>query len=143
MAINSQGSTIGHDAGHSPGEYVLIENVKSITGPQGTAALIDVSNLSSTAKEYMPGLGDAGQVQIVCQFTAGPQQMDLFRMFQTNADPEAFQIRIPTTSAKTAFHTFNFTGIVIKWDTAEAVDAAVVLNITLQSSRAVTYVAPA
>ena len=141
-AINSQGSTIGHDAGNSPHTYALLENVKSITGPQGTAALVDVSNLSSVAKEYIPGLPDSGQVQIVCQFVAGVVQLDMLRMFNANADAEAFEIKIPVTSARLTFYTFNFHAIVLKWDMAEAVDAAVVLNITLQTTGGVTYVAP-
>lgn len=140
MAINSQGSQILHDAGGgSPTSYNAVEQVKSITGPQGTANLIDVSHLGSTAKEYLPGLADSGQVQLVCQFIGGSEQMDLRRMFDNTADAEHFMIKIPTSSLKTNFHTFAFDAVVIKWDLAESVDAAVVLNVTLQVSGAVNY----
>lgn len=132
MAINSQGSKILHAGAGSPGDYVAIESVKSITGPQGTANLIDVSHLQSTSKEYLAGLSDSGQIQLSCLFTGEAEQMDLRRMFITTADAEQFKIMIPTTSAKTAFHQFSFNAVVLKWDLTESVDAAVVLNITLQ-----------
>jgi hypothetical protein len=143
MAINSQGSSILHDNGNSPGGYVALEEVTTINGPDGSASLIDVSHLGSTRKEYLQGLADDGQIQIECNFIAGAQQMDMKRMFNENADPEAFQIQIPTDSTKTAFHKFFFNGIVMKWATSEGVDAKVKLDITLQTTGGVTYVAPA
>jgi len=139
MAINSQGSQILHDSGGSPHAFAAIEQVKSITGPQGKANLIDVSHLGSTSKEYLAGLGDSGQIQLSCLFTGGTEQMDLRRMFTTTADAEAFLIKIPTTSAKTQFHQFGFNAVVLSWDLTESVDAAVVLNVTLQVTGAVSY----
>lgn len=140
-AINSQGSKIYHDTGNSPGAYQEIENVKTITGPSGTAALIDVSNLSSTRKEYLPGLADNGQLQLECQFIGGAasQQIDLLRMFNTNANPEFFMVKVPKDTTLTSFHLFTFQAIVTKWETSEAVDSAVKLNITLQTTGGVTY----
>jgi hypothetical protein len=142
MAINSQGSSILHDNGNSPGAYTAIEEVSSINGPQGTASLIDVSHLGSSRKEYLQGLADDGQIQITANFIAGAQQMDLKRMFNENADPEAFLIQIPTDSTKTAYHKFYFSALVMKWSITDGVDAKVVLDMTLQTSGGVTYVAP-
>jgi hypothetical protein len=139
MALNSQGSSILHDSGNSPHAYAAIEAVKSITGPQGTANLIDVSNLASTAKEYLAGLSDSGQITLACLFTGGNEQMDLRRMFINTADAEAFMIKIPTSSAKTTFHTFGFNAVVLKWDLTESVDAAVLLNVTLQVTGVPNY----
>lgn len=145
MAINSQGSRILHaDISASPVPsplvYVAIEEVTSINGPDGSANLIDASHLGSTGKEYLSGLADNGTVQVAANFTAGTKQMDMFDLFNGSADPQPFRIQIPTTSARTAFHTFDFEGIVTRWSIADAVDSKVTLNMTIQTSGGVEYV---
>jgi Lambda phage tail tube protein, TTP len=137
--LNSQGSKILHSQEISPPAYVAIEQVTSIGGPDGSASLIDVSHLLSTGKEYLQGLGDAGQIQIECNYAGGAQQLDLFRMFNNSADPEAFKIMLPTSSAKTQFYVFEFLAICMKWSLSAAVDAKQKLTITLQVSGQVNY----
>lgn len=140
MAINSQGSKISHaSAASSPSNFQQIEEVTDITGPDGTAPLIDVSHLQSTRKEYLPGLADNGSITLSCNFTGGTQQMDMYRMFNTTADPEEFKLEIPATAAKTTFHTFTFLGIVTKWSVSAKVDSKATLSITLQTTGGVTY----
>lgn len=140
MALNSQGSKIYHSAELSPSAWQALEEVTSIGGPDGSAALIDVSHLGSTRKEYLPGLADSGQIALECNYTAGTEQQDMLRMFNETADAEAFRIQIPTTSAKTLFYTFDFLAIVMKWGLADAVDAKVKLTVTLQTTGGVTYI---
>ena len=73
MAINSQNTrfiwssgtvalTTDNDATGSVGE------VKNISGPNGNAAVIDITNLDSTAKQKMMGLPDEGQVSVELNF---------------------------------------------------------------------------
>jgi hypothetical protein len=143
MALNAQGSKILHSSGgvgDSPSSYVAIEQVISISGPDGSASLIDVSHLGSTRKEYLPGLADNGQIQLSCNFTAGTKQMEMFDNFNANADPEPFEIQIPTSSGASTYHRFRFSAIVTKWSLAEAVDQKVTLNITLQTTGGVAYI---
>ena len=140
MAINSQGSKILHaSAAASPSVYVELEEVTSIGGPDGTLNLIDVSHLGSTRKEYLPGLADNGTITLACNFTAGTKQMAMFALFNGSADPNEFRIKIPTDATKTLFHTFDFNAIVTRWSLADAVDAKVTLNITLQTTGGVVY----
>lgn len=143
MAINSQGSKISHSNGGSPTVYNYLEQVTKISGPDGSAALIDVSHLLSTRKEYLPGLADNGQIQLECNFTGGTEQLALFDMFNTTADPQQFRIEIPKDSTKTLFHQFDFNALVLKWGLADAVDSKVVLNVTLQTTGGVVYTPPA
>lgn len=142
MAINAQGSKISRGNGASPEVFTNIEECTAINGPDGTAALIDVSHLQSTRKEFLPGLADSGQIQLECNFVGGTQQMGLFTMFNTNADAQNFRIEIPTDSTRTAFHKFDFAAIVMKWGLSESVDAKVKLAVTLQTSGGMTYTAP-
>lgn len=145
MAINSQGSRILHaDVSASPDPsplvYVALEEVTSIGGPDGTLNLIDTSHLGSTAKEYLPGLADNGTITLALNFTAGTKQMVMKDLFDGSADANPFRIQIPTTSARTAYHTFDFDAIVTRWSLADAVDSKVTLNITLQTTGGVDYV---
>ena len=58
--LKSQGCEIykGDDA--SPQVYTVIGQIISISGPDGSTGEIDVTNLSSTAKEFIPSLPDFG-----------------------------------------------------------------------------------
>lgn len=139
MAINSQGSRILHVGLGSPGDYQALEQVTSIGGPNGTLSLIDVSHLGSTRKEYLPGLADNGQISLTCNFTAGEKQMQMFDLFNSSADPTAFRIEIPSTSARTNYHRFSFLAIVMKWALTDGVDKKVDLSIDIQTTGGLTY----
>ena len=139
-ALNSQGSKIYHSASLSPSAFSKIENVTNIQGPDGTAPLIDVSTLESTRKEYLSGLGDSGQMQIDCNFTAGTQQLDIKRMFDNTADAESFALQIPTDSTKSLFHTFQFLAVCTKWGLKAAVNNKVDLSMVIQTTGGVSYI---
>jgi hypothetical protein len=140
MALNSQGSRIKHaSSGVSPSVYTAIEEVVSINGPDGTANLIDVSHLQSTRKEYLQGLADNGSISLECNFTGGTKQMELYDLFNNTSDAEEYKLEIPSSSAKTNFHTFVFDAIVTKWSVAPSTDDKVKLSITLQTTGGVSY----
>jgi hypothetical protein len=142
MALNSQGSSILHSSsgtGDSPAAYTAIEQVTNIAGPDGRSNLIDVSHLGSSRKEFLPGLADNGQIQVTANFTGGTKQMEMFDNFNSSADPEQFRIDVPTARNASTYHHFWFLGIVTSWSLSEAVDAKVVLTMTIQTSGGVTY----
>ena len=140
MALNSQGSRISHaPSAVSPSVYAQIEEVTSISGPDGTANLIDVSHLGSTRKEYLQGLADNGSIQLECNYTGGTKQQDLYDLFNETADAEEYKLEIPSTSAKTNFHTFTFQAVVTKWSLSAAFDNKVTLSVTLQTTGGVNY----
>ncbi len=61
-AYATQGSVIRRGDTNSPTVYTAIPQVSNISGPTASANEIDVTNLSSTAKEFVTGLVDYGQV---------------------------------------------------------------------------------
>src|SRR3954453_7011875 len=69
-AFNSQGTTIARE-GSTPGTYVNIAEIRSFTGPGGTAAVIDATSLSSTGKEKVMGLQDEGTLSMDLSFSPG------------------------------------------------------------------------
>ena len=67
-AIDTQGTTFFIGATASPLTQIL--EVNSFTGIDGSASVIDVTHLSSTAKEKRKGLLDNGKYNLVCNFVA-------------------------------------------------------------------------
>lgn len=61
-AYATQGSVIRRAGDESPSVYTAILQVSNINGPTASANEIDVTNLQSTAKEFVTGLVDYGQV---------------------------------------------------------------------------------
>ena len=65
----SQGTVLYmKDLAVSPQIFEAVGQVISITGPDGSASEIDVTNLSSSAKEFVIGLPDNGSVQFEVSF---------------------------------------------------------------------------
>ena len=62
--LKSQGCAIYKSDGASPEVYTAIGQVMSISGPDGSTGEIDVTNLASTAKEFIPSLPDYGTVSL-------------------------------------------------------------------------------
>jgi hypothetical protein len=141
MAINAQGSFIDHTPNGSPEAWRELEECKNIDGPSASSGQTETTHLRSTSKEYLPQLPDNGEVTLTCNFTAQPEQLALRTMFTGQADAQRFRIHIPTDSTKTSFHIFAFNASVTKWQTSEAVDNAVPLNITLKVTGDVVFTA--
>lgn len=63
-AIDAQGSTLQVDDLTPGTPDVAVANINSFSGFDGEASEIDVTNLSSTAKEYRVGLKDFGSFSL-------------------------------------------------------------------------------
>ena len=61
MALESQGTKIFWSASTAQSTAIEVTQIISFTGPSGSAGIIDVTNLGSTAKEKLMGLPDEGQ----------------------------------------------------------------------------------
>jgi len=72
MALESQGITIFFSTStvSSTAAAAAIEEVNSFSGPTGSAGIIDVTHLLSTAKEKLVGLRDEGQISLDLNFIA-------------------------------------------------------------------------
>lgn len=138
MALNSRGSQFFYDAGDTAG-LSAVEECRNISGPDGSAATIDTTHLTSTGKEFLADFPDFGDVTLTCNYTGGTVQQNLFDAFQASADPAPCQIKVPQAVGSTDYHAFNFNAIVTKWSIAEAVGSQVTLTVTLHVTGAVTY----
>jgi hypothetical protein len=68
-AIRTQGTTIAVANKTTPTTFIPIGEVISFDGPGGKAAIIDITNLASVAKEKLPGLPDEGQFTLTVNLT--------------------------------------------------------------------------
>lgn len=139
MALKSQGVGIYIlNTAVSPNAYNEIPDVNSISGPSGSAAIIDTTALDSTAKEKIMGLPDEGQVQLTMFWngeTNNPYQVAL-RTARAAQTLKTFQIRL-TDSPQTIY---QFNAYVTNWELSSGVDAAVEVNVTLEITNAVSSV---
>jgi hypothetical protein len=72
MAMNSQGVLVqwSTTTAESSNSSNIIGEVTGFSGPGMSAAVIDVTNLQSTAKEKLVGVYDAGQITVNVNFSA-------------------------------------------------------------------------
>lgn len=134
----SQKSRILHSDTGSTGSYAVVENVTNISGPNGQSPVIDVTDLLSTGKENVPGLPDYGQITLDVNWRGATEQVALYDMFSTSADPEYFKIALPTDSTAATFDTLEFTASVIGCTFGAQVDNKQTAQFTLKTSGAVT-----
>lgn len=85
-AVLGSGSTLQIGSGASPQVYSTIAEVLRC-GPIGsTNPEVDVTNLDSTAKEYIAGLADGNSVEFEMNFIAGNTQQESLRTSQAAGD---------------------------------------------------------
>lgn len=120
-------------AGTSPIVWLTIGDVQTISGPGGDATEIDVTHLQSTAKEYLVGLKDEGEVTIAGSFVetnTGQRELRTARDAQEKRD---FRITL-SDNVKLDFQAF-----VRSFTLDIQPDDKVSFSATLRLSGAVTY----
>lgn len=134
--IDTTGLTIDDNtdaATATPSSYTQITDVKSYSGFDGQASEIDVTNLSSTAKEFRLGLVDEGGFS--------------FEMYQVNADAGQAAMRTSRDAGTAKSYiltlpnseTATFTAYCKSIPSAGGVDGAVTSSVALRISGPVTW----
>jgi hypothetical protein len=129
-ALESQGILVQIQASGSPQSYTTIPNVKDVSFRTGSASVIDVTDLASSAKEKRMGLQDEGQLTFTLQFVPGNAQHAELVTAKGDRASRAFKV-ILTDSPTT---TYWFSGFVLSVPITGSVDnvveSAVVVEIT-------------
>ena len=89
-AVLGAGSQLKLSDDASPEVYTLIAEVLTIGNIGSTAPEIDVTNLDSTAKEYIGGLGDGESADFELNWVAGNTQQEALR--DAVGDTKNFQL---------------------------------------------------
>ena len=119
----------------TPTTYTAVANVKTMNGFDGAASEIDVTNLSSTAKEKRLGLVDNGAISLGIHQNNGDAGQAAVRARQVDGVATNFKVILPSGSLPTA----SFSGFVKKFSTSVGVDAVVDASVDITINGAVTW----
>lgn len=133
-AIESQGIVISRGTGSGPITYTAIPEIKSFSGPGGSASIIDVTDLASTAKEKRMGMADEGQLQLTINYI--PDNATHAALRGDRAARSKVPFKIAFTDVGLTVWTFE--AYVTGFSTSGGVDGVVEAQITLEITGAIT-----
>lgn len=134
-ALESQGMKIQIGDGATPTEvFTDIPEVKTFNGPNGSASIIDATDLSSTAKEKRMGLQDHGQLQFTVNFLPSDTNHALLMTAKSDRQARNFKLIFTDTPATT----WSFAAFVTSVAISGGVDGIVEGNVTLEITGDIT-----
>ena len=134
-ALEAQGMLIKIGNGASPEVFSTISEIKTFSGPTGSAAVIDVTDLSSSAKEKRMGLADEGQLSFTINYIPDNTQHTLLRTRRASRVETDFKMVFTDDSPST---TWSFSAFVTGFAVSGAVDNVVEANVTLEITGSIT-----
>lgn len=135
-AQKSQGATIGKGDGASPEVFTTIANITSISGPNLEATDIEVTDLSSTAKEFLQGLEDSGTIDLEGFYDQTNTEHQEMRDNVGANTAVNYQITLTQGSPQ---ETIQFSARVMSFSLGQSVDEAVTVSMSLKIDGAVTW----
>ncbi len=130
--IDTSGKTITAAGTATSVTFTSIVNVRSFSGFDGAASEIDVTNLSSVAKEFVLGLVDSGQFTFEIDYDSDNSGHVALRSKQVSGVLSNFKMTLPDATVIT------FNAYVKKFSLAGGVDAVVRSSVDLRITGAVT-----
>lgn len=134
--VSSQGLKISRETSAGSGSYTDVANITGHNGPNSENPEVDVTALSSTAKEFLPGLKDNGDLSVDLNFDPGNTTHQ-----QISADQEAspptvsnWRISFPTDPVIT----WTFPAFVKSFSVNSGVDAPLKGSLTLRIAGDIT-----
>lgn len=112
---------------------VVIGNVTDFTGPEGSATVIDVTDLDSTAKEKILGIRDEGQFTFGVNYDPSETSHIAVATARASGAVQAFEIDLGSTNPMT------FDGFVLGFSIEGGVDAAMTGSVSVEITGAVTW----
>ena len=135
-AVLGKNATLGLGDGASPQVYTTIAEVLRC-GPIGsTNPEVDVTNLDSTAKEYIAGLADGNTVDFDVNFLAGNTQQASLRTSQ--AAGSTVNLKMTWQTSPNTLAQFNFVLLTFEMGETTA-DGQVTASISGRISGAITW----
>jgi len=135
VALEAQGTLIKIGNGASPEVFSSIPEIKTFSGPGGSASIIDVTDLSSTGKEKRMGLADEGQLTFTMNYLPDNTQHDALRTARSTREATNFEIVFTDDSPTT---TWAFSGFVTGFSISGSVDNVIEANVTIEITGQIT-----
>lgn len=134
-AITAQGVILARGDGATPTEaFTTIPEIKTFSGPGGSASIIDVTTLQSTAKEKRMGLQDEGQLSFTINYVPANTVHSGLRDDRANATQRNFKLTFTDSPATV----WTFSGYVTGFSVKGGVDAVVEADVTIEITGAIT-----
>lgn len=121
--------------GTTPGTYTPIAEIRSFSGPGGTAAIIDATTLGSTGKEKIMGLQDEGTLSLELNFSPGDSGQQALLADRAGQVKKKFKITFSDANNATATFSAYVTGFTV----GGGVDALTTATVTLEITDAVVW----
>jgi predicted secreted protein len=131
-ALKAQGVVLKRGDGATPTEvFSAVGDITGVAGVDGGSNTeIDVTDLSSTAREFLQGLKDGGSATLSGFLNTSDTQQTGLRTDRDNGTLRNFELDL-TDSGPT---TISFSAIVTSFTIDAQVDSAIALSITLKIS---------
>lgn len=141
MAFSAQGSLFywSTSTGWSTASGNLVGEILSFNGPTGSAAVIDITSLASTAKEKMMGLPDEGQFSMELCFNRASSGQNNMRASRADQHIGAGVLILNDNSSETARTRAKFKAYVTGYSISGAVDDKVKLSAALEITGGVSW----
>jgi len=131
----TQGMTVGRGDAGSPETYTTIPQITNIGSVGQSRSLIDVTNLSSTAREYKKAIKDGAEIQLEMQYD--PNDASHTGLKADNDSESARNFRITFTDSPAT--KFDFAALVTNWAVTNlGIDQVAMLNVTLKPTGDIT-----
>ena len=134
QALEAQGMELRIGDGASPEVFTAIPEIKTFSGPGGSATVIDVTDLSSPAKEKRMGLADEGQLSFTINYIPTNDEHAALRDARATRVETNFKLVFTDDSPST---TWSFGGFVTGFSVSGAVDGVVEANVTIEITGAI------
>lgn len=126
----------------TPAEWIRVGGVNTIRDLRsGSAAEIDVTDLDSTAKEFLLGLADNGTMGIDLFYDPNDPGQIILETLRESSATNAYRVGVPNplqSGSPTGFTLFAFSGFVRTFTFTSGVDAALVGSVEIRLTGAIT-----
>lgn len=133
--VKTQGTKLQLAGAVSPVTYTAMANVTSISGLGGQKGDIDITNFDSTAKEFLTGLEDPGQVQVEINYSPSDTTQDTLWTLKDSGDLRSWRILMSGASPAPYF---GFNATVQQFQVNFQTDDVVRATVTLRVSGSIT-----
>jgi len=135
-AYRAQGVVLKLGDGQPTEVFTTIGEVSAVSGiGGGSATEIDVTTLSSSAKEFLMGLKDEGEVSVTLNLDTGDAQQTALRTARDNVTLKNFELDLTDTGPTT----LSFSAYVKTFSLGVAVDQQITLEMTLRVTGPITW----
>lgn len=132
LGVDTTGKAITATGTATPVLLTTIGNIKTFSGNDGEASEIDVTNVQSTAKEYILGITDPGHMQWDFDYKKGDAGQDACAAAKVSGALKTFKITLSDNTA------YTFSAFVKKFDIKGGVDAVYKSTMNLRVTGPVT-----